>query len=118
MSKRKSWKLFLDDVREVDQVYLTSDIDRFKVARSYDEAVSLVREYGCPEFISFDHDLGWNVEKTGKNFANWLVYQDMEADGKFFPENFSYKIHSANPVGAENIQKYLESYLKSKGSLS
>lgn len=104
------WKLFLDDIREIDSVLLIYDIDKYKIARSYDEATKLMIEFGCPIFVSFDHDLGWNP-RTGKDVANWMVSRDMMMDGKFIPKNFDFQVHSANPIGSENIKVYLNNYL-------
>ena len=100
-------RMFLDDIRVPIENY---DI----VVRSYDEAVELVKQNGIPTFISFDHDLGVdeneNLLPTGYDFAKWLVDMDMDNIYKF-PENFSFHVHSANPVGKANIEGYLNNYL-------
>jgi len=102
-----TWKMFLDDIRH-------PKTDGWVVCRSFDDAVSTVEAYGCfPAYISFDHDLGEEDQKTGYDFAKWLVEQEM--NGKFsFPENFAFNVHSANPVGKVNIEGYLESYFRFK----
>ena len=46
-----SYKLFIDDLRDP----VTSD---WKVARSSVEAKDIVVEFGIPNEIAFDHDLG------------------------------------------------------------
>ena len=103
--------LYLDDVREVP-----TEFENF--ARSYAEAVAFVEEYGIPNFISFDHDLGVDENgkllPTGYDFAKWLVEIDM--DGKYggFPQDFTFYVHSANPVGKANIESYLNGYLEHK----
>ncbi len=51
------YKLFLDDIRNYDLYYAGQN---FIVARTYNEAVNIVKMHGLPEFISFDHDLGDN----------------------------------------------------------
>jgi hypothetical protein len=103
-------KLYLDDLRDLpDESYI--------LARSYEEAVLYVKENGIPPFISFDHDLGVDEDEkllpTGFDFAKWLVEMDMDNIYKF-PENFSFYVHSANPVGKANIESYLSNYLKSR----
>ena len=103
-------KLYLDDVRDLPD-------ESFDLARSYDEAVNYVKQHGIPPFISFDHDLGVdeneNLLPTGYDFAKWLVSSDM--DGTIsIPDNFSFKVHSQNPVGAKNIQAYMDNYLNFK----
>ncbi len=103
-------KLYLDDVRDLPD-------ESFLLARSYEEAVLFVKENGIPPFISFDHDLGVDENNdllpTGFDFAKWLVEMDMDNIYKF-PENFSFNVHSANPVGKANIEGYLNNYLKSR----
>lgn len=96
-------KMFLDDER-----FPIGD-DWF-ICRSFDEAVHFINRNGCPDFISFDHDLG-DDSFSGYEFARWLVDQDLDQGG-FIPSNFQFYVHSQNPVGAENIRKYLSNYLR------
>lgn len=100
-------KLFLDDIRVPKDEY-------DYVARSYSDAVHIVRTLKrIPNFISFDHDLGDTDELSGYDFAKWLVSVDL--DGQYlFPSDFSFNVHSANPVGAENILSLLNNYLRTK----
>lgn len=81
------------------------------------EAMELILSRGCPDFISFDHDLG--LDKDGNPMetpplAHWLVEKDLDYPG-FIPEGFSYQVHSAN-IYAKNNLSILENYLKSKKS--
>jgi len=75
------------------------------------EAQNVISDLGWPEWISFDHDLGDNVP-TGYDLAHWLVEQDL--DLSIMPAQFAYQVHSANPVGAANIQGLLDGYLRHK----
>ena len=86
-----------------------------------------------PDTISFDHDLAdehytpeyfWDnyeeskkfqewrgqyyQEKTGMDCAKWLVDYCMD-NKKKLPEIF---VHSANPVGADNIKGLLDNFVK------
>jgi len=97
-----SWNLWLDDFRDP-----TDDRD-WMVARDYHEAVELVERYGFPGHIAFDHDLGFET-LTGYDFARWLVERDME-NGQI-PDDMTFSIHSANPVGADNIKHLMTNYL-------
>lgn len=97
--------LFLDDERS------PKTPGAWQIARSFDEAVSLLSYYGCFSYISFDHDLGDGVP-TGHDLAKWLVDKDLDAGGKFIPTDFGFNVHSANPVGRANIEALLSSYLK------
>lgn len=98
-----SWTLFLDDER------FPKIEENFVIARNFNEAVELVRARGCPSFISFDHDLGDN-SPTGKDFANWLIESDLNGEINL-PDDFKFHVHSANPVGRDNIISILNSYL-------
>ena len=103
-------KLYLGDIRKIPD-------DSYILVESYEDAVEYVIQNGIPYFISFDHDLGVdkynNLLPTGYDFAKWIVEMDM--DGRYiFPDNFNYIVHSANPVGKENIERYLINYFKQK----
>ena len=92
-----SWKLFLDDER----FPVSED---FIIARNYDEAVNLIEKNGIPIFISFDHDLG--KSKTGYDFCKYLIDYCIDNNVKMC----EYYVHSQNPVGRENIIKYIENF--------
>jgi hypothetical protein len=96
--------LFLDDERFPPDTPLP-----WEIVRSYNEAVAYVKENGIPGFISFDHDIQSEPE-NGYTFSKWLVEQDLDGT-HCFPDNFDFEVHSANPVGAENIRQYLNLYL-------
>ena len=104
--------------KEFDMRYLFLDDERFPpnnalpwdIVRNYDEAVAYVNKNGIPGFISFDHDIQ-SEPNTGYTFAKWLVNQELDGKQRF-PKNFDFEVHSANPVGAVNIRKYLDSYLE------
>lgn len=98
-------KLFIDDIRDPIQ-------DDFIVLRNYAEAVGLMRQKGCPNFISFDHDLGTADDLTGYDIAKWIVNRDIDMNGAFIPHDFDYVVHSANPVGRDNIVGLLNNYLE------
>jgi len=95
-----TYKLYLDDIRNPKS-------DGWVIARSFDEFVMIIEEMGAPAEISFDHDLGWDDEnkceaKNGYDCAKWLVEHNIML------ENFN--VHSANPVGRDNIISLLNNY--------
>lgn len=116
------YKLYLDDLRYPD---LHPD---WRIARNYHDAVWMVTNYGMPYFISFDHDLAYDhyipdtlgnpgnsltpKEFTGLDFAKWLCNYIMDNDVNL--DEFGYWVHSANPVGAENIRRYMENFLRDR----
>jgi hypothetical protein len=111
-----SYNLFIDDERvpmdvkwgtwQDKTLYRDSD---WVIARNWLDVLEIVVTFGFPNLISFDHDLG-DGEKTGYEIAQKLC--DMIMDGVDLPENFEFKVHSKNPVGAENIHRYMDNFLK------
>lgn len=121
------WKLFLDDDADGSRRPAISvenpswrarmglpltppdtwSLGDWVIARSYDEAVAAFAERGMPVFASFDHDLGDG--KDGMSVVRFMIEHDL--DHASLPREFAYEVHSANPVGRENIARLLESYL-------
>jgi len=132
-------KLFLDDIRipkdaiglvssNLNQIYWNND---WSIVRNYIEFCNYIQEFGLPNLISFDHDLAdfhydfkpedydgmsedemntkfGSMEKTGYECAKWLVDWCLE-NKKSLPECI---VHSANPVGKQNIETYLNNAKK------
>lgn len=108
--------LFLDDLRnpeEVTWVVLPQGVD-WVIVRSYNDAIRWVEIHGWPVFVAFDHDLGefsaTGEEKTGYDFAHWLV--NYALDGNLMPANFNFVVHSMNHVGGKRITYLLNSYIQ------
>jgi hypothetical protein len=113
------WNLFIDDERNPKDITWCNSINRYDylncewlIARNWDEVYSLIDTLGFPSIISFDHDLGAG-EITGYEIAQKLC--DMIMNGVTLPKNFEFRIHSKNPVGAENIRQYINNFLKHIG---
>lgn len=100
MKKEKEIYIYIDDMRQ-------PLIPGALWVKSYDEAIAALIDttdlMDIDDFISlvvdFDHDLGEG--KTGYDVAKWLI--DNSYIGKF-------RIHSMNPVGANNIRQLLKHY--------
>lgn len=90
------WKLWLDDERPVPE--------GFRGALSSQEALDLIGVLGPPELMSLDHDLGG--DDTTMVFLRGLS-EVLESPPR-------YRVHSANPVGRENILAFLRSWEKSR----
>ena len=95
------YNLYIDDLRNPP-----ADRD-WVVCRSSQEALDLIMEIGMPSFISFDHDLGG--EDTTMIFLRRLVNEVWDGQ-TVIPD---YQIHSANPVGVENIRSFMQSWKRS-----
>jgi len=100
------YRLFIDDLREPVDASWT-------IARSSAEAIAYFVNQGCPDEISFDHDLGG--DDTAMIVVKRLVDMDLDAAGQFIPSVFCFSVHSANPVGAANIRSLLDNYLRVRG---
>ena len=121
-------KLFIDDVRIPSDVGFVNS--EWTIARNYDQAIAMMSLF-FPEEISFDHDLGED-SKSGLDVAKYLIFIDeqyidsrrefekYEPEFKFRkteyvdPKTFKFYVHSANPVGKENIEGLLNNYIKFK----
>ena len=130
---QESYNLYLDDIREPNQSFKKTSDNRYndlkwKIVRNYQEFIEQIVLHGIPNIVSFDHDLGEEhinyyfdnggrenppdplktkfKEKTGYDCAKFLVNYCTE-NGLPMPE---YLIHSANPVGSENIRAILKRY--------
>jgi len=81
--------------------------------------VKWITENGLPDMVSFDHDLadvyydpktrvqGFKYhETTGYDAAKWMC-EYCWTNGLPLPE---WEVHSANPVGRDNINQLLENY--------
>jgi len=101
-----TYSLFLDDEREPAD----SSTDNWVICRTFEEAVEMFKSC-IPDKISFDHDLG--TEKSGYDFAKWIVEYDM--DHKVLNSTFSFYVHSQNPVGKNNIEQLLFGYFGATG---
>jgi hypothetical protein len=110
------YNLFIDDERNPIDVTWGSWQDQalyrdgeWIIARNWFEVLELVTSFGFPSMISFDHDLG-DGEITGYEIAQKL--SNMVMDGVEMPSGFEFRVHSKNPVGGENIRRYMENFLK------
>jgi len=115
-----SYLLFLDDIRDPDQVTWVNfpkNLD-IVVVKNFAMFTRQILIAGMPDFICFDHDLA--IEhyvadyvnlKTGYDCATWLV-DYCQTNNYKFP---TYVVHSMNPVGKEAIIRYIESAKKHCG---
>lgn len=93
-------KLYLDDER-------TPKSEGWTIVRSYQEFVDWITLNGIPDIISFDHDIAsfeGDKEFTGHDAAKWLINWMMDNNNY---QIINFNVHSANPVGAENIKSIL-----------
>ena len=125
---KKTYKLFLDDIREPIHAYEYTRWKGFlendwEIVRSYEEFVQFIEDQHYydgtfPEIIAFDHDLADEhygapptamfQEKTGYDCSMCLF--------DFCIEKIltipSWICHSMNPVGRDNINIILKNYKK------
>ena len=88
-------KIFLDDIRN-------PKTDGWQIIRTASKCINILNIYGHKVTeISFDHDLGDDEDGTGYDVAKWIEEQCFMGNWKCPKWN----VHSANPVGEENIHK-------------
>ena len=87
-------KLWVDDLRSAP--------DGWQLATTASEAIALLRQ-GKIQQLSLDHDLGEpeSVVGSGYQVAIWLEEQAYTGNWAVIPDRIS--IHSANPVGRQNM---------------
>ena len=118
-------RIYLDDVR-------TPYEQDWIVVRDFDQFVDALNKHGLDNitYISLDHDLGddamseyyTNVkhnktldynnihEKTGMDCCKFLVNKCIDEDTNL-PQVY---VHSANPIGSDNMISYINNFLKSR----
>lgn len=103
----KTYKMFIDDERS--PAYIGANEDDFVVVRTSKEANEYIAKHGMPSFISFDHDLGG--DDTAMRTVRFIINGVLDGILKM-PNNFSFDVHSANPVGAANIRSTMSGFVK------
>lgn len=100
-------KLFLDDLRNAPKGWV--------LCRSINEMLLMFEQERHIDAISLDHDLGCNDSgyfichsETGYDFCKWLIEQPEEV----WPELII--LHTANPVGRDNMRQLLKRYAPKK----
>ena len=88
----KKINVFLDDLRPCPEGFI--------LARDVKECIKLL-ENNEVKVLSLDHDLGYNL-KTGYDLVKYMVEKDL------YPEVIY--LHTANPVGRQNMYQLLERY--------
>lgn len=99
-----SWRLYLDDQLADPDAPERHTPSGFIGAASTAEAIALVESLGVPEYMSLDHDLGQSDRSM--DFLKWLSNSCADSPPK-------YDVHSANPIGRENIISFMESWNRS-----
>jgi hypothetical protein len=99
-----SYKLYLDDIRTPD--------DSWVIARDLKVFCETITSRGLPLHVSFDHDLGEDVEANGSKAAKWLVYYCLDRN-LALPE---ITVHTQNPEGRKNIEGWLDSYRRARSA--
>lgn len=108
--------LFLDDEREPEDVtWINLPVYDWDIVRTQAQFEHHLTVFGIPDHISFDNDLGEDAEtKVGMGegilCAHWLVEKVLDDELKWNP-NFTYTVHSKNPIAAERIIGLLDPFI-------
>ncbi len=120
-----NWVLFLDDERHPNNVLMEKAIARHHSdgqiilwAKDIQQAKWYVENYGLPDMMYLDHDLGRSVIReqgitiadysTTMDFLRWLEREEYIISNE--PPYWS--IHSQNPAGVQNIEAFMNSWYK------
>lgn len=97
-----SYKIFLDDIRIPTDIYPKTKNEDWMIIRNLPDFKHAIQTLGIPDYISFDNDLGGNMEE-GKDAAKWMVYE------KWLDiSEMDFLVHSANSSG---VREYVECLL-------
>ena len=92
-------------------MYADTVANEFVLVRSFAEFKDYIIQYGLPDFISFDNDLGLDsngeLAPDGFHATKWLVYES-----GFNLINLKFKVHSANPIASVQIKSLLDNYIR------
>lgn len=95
-------KMWIDDIRPKPN-------EEWHHMKNSSDAIKFIKLNGMPDIISFDHDLG--DDDTSMKIINFIINSYL--DNKLqINDNFTYFVHSANPVGSQNIRSKLDNFLK------
>lgn len=111
------WILFLDDERHPADYVSSEEAHSIVWCKDLDQAGYATICRGVPDFMYLDHDLGAVVSldysKPMRKFESMEYLHDL-ADSYPGCDIPGYKIISANPVGAKNIDSFMKSWAKSR----
>ncbi len=100
----ETWRLWLDDQHEGPNCPDRHAPEEYFAAATVAEAQALVKTFGWPSHMDLDHDLGGEDVMA---FLRWFT--------EWYPQGPvpTWHVHSKNPVGAKNIEAYLDSWRRS-----
>lgn len=131
--------LFLDDIREPEDVYdymsllmyKSSEDTKWDIVRNYNEFVDYITKNGLPTFISFDHDLAashYTPEHLWSDYAKSKAWQDAQVHEEKTGYDCAvwllkyckakklklplFVCHSQNPVGRDKINNLMDEYFE------
>ena len=97
--------LWLDDLRDPKDHIQGDNIHWVK---NYKQFIKWIELNGLPDIISFDHDLGGEKSRTGADALRWML--NFIIDNNLNLPHI--KLHTANPIGRQNMESLINSYKK------
>ena len=94
-------KIWVDDIRPTP--------DGYTGFMTTNAALRFIRQnYMSIEEISLDHDCGWNMNEGGDYINILKEMQRLSCRHGFDFSHIKFRLHSANPVGVQNMRAILE----------
>lgn len=107
------YAIYLDDLRS--PFYgLSPNGAEWVICRTPREFYNTIVEKDCmPCYISFDHDLGVSPATGLEHPSGYDVAKTLPkwVEAMPLPQDFAFNVHSANPVGARNIEYFMKNWL-------
>lgn len=107
--KESMIKIWVDDEREMPEGF---DVWERTVLGTL-ECIEMAYKYSLPIELSLDHDAGSYADKGGDyiKILDWLERESREHFfdwERFIKENITFHLHTANPVGKENMRRIIQ----------
>lgn len=110
MASKMTYRLWIDDQSFDPETPERHPPEGWKAAVSSAEAIAIIEEFGPPEFIDWDHDLG--VLADGSPDTAMIVINHLT--NNYYDAEIDYEVHSKNPIGRLNIISKMDSWKRSQ----
>lgn len=96
--------LLIDDLRAVDFVNQTWNVNVTDVARTFADGINALKE-GNIDTLLLDHDLA-SFDEEGNELTGYKIMVFLEENPEFLPKRIL--LVTSNPVGRANMQRVID----------